>query len=215
MNKSKRSGAPASKMKKYIFHEQMDFLRKVFDSRETEDTFLSENSSQESAETETQDSTPTSSKETQASKKKRSNETRKPDEFEAKLLAMVEAPNRHMASMQGLLPTLDTFTDDQVLEFQTRTLTLIQSIKHAPRIGPYSAPPQFAEQHQSPQTIGWGYSSTPQQFVQHHSLITAPQFPQEFYQSHYHRRTSVTSPITQMSDATTSSLTPTSFQNTE
>ncbi|XP_039277926.1 uncharacterized protein LOC111050686 [Nilaparvata lugens] len=74
------------------------------------------------------------SNETQAYKTKRPSETYKPVEFEAKSPKKVQIQNRHMAFMQGLLPTLNSFTDDEVLDFQAGALALIQNIKRARRI---------------------------------------------------------------------------------
>lgn len=57
--------------------------------------------------------------------------TSKPDEFEERLLSAVEVPNRHICFFQGLIPSLETFDDDEVVEFQIGVLGLIKQIKQA------------------------------------------------------------------------------------
>ncbi|KAK9719504.1 hypothetical protein QE152_g22655 [Popillia japonica] len=66
------------------------------------------------------------------------------DDFEKKLLQLIETPNRHIAFIQGLLPTLETFTDDEVVEFQAGALHLIKTIKSARNIPPHASVPLSA-----------------------------------------------------------------------
>ncbi|XP_022192712.2 uncharacterized protein LOC111050672 [Nilaparvata lugens] len=210
LKRLRKLGVPEKKMKKYNYHKEMEFMRKVFEnSGETEDTNKSEDSSEDCVEIKTQDplhcDLPTTSHKTRAFKTRIPNvkhkhnefpnvnhkpaefpnenhtpgefpnvnhkpaefpnvnhtpgefpnenhtpgefpnvnhkpgefpnENHTPVRFEVRMPETVEeVPNRHMAFMQGLVPTLDNFTDDEVLDFQAGALALIQNIKRARRI---------------------------------------------------------------------------------
>ncbi|KAK9732129.1 hypothetical protein QE152_g12985 [Popillia japonica] len=181
----------------------MDFLRKVFESRATEDSLVSENSDSESclgsegraaAEDQQQFTTgarslnveSNSTQEADAHPRKKKGKKATPrgqsDDFEKKLLQLIETPNRHIAFIQGLLPTLETFTDDEVVEFQAGALHLIKTIKSARNIRPHASVPLSANLKQTNQPFVWqpfvwGQPSIPAQHSRYHSHMMPTIYP--------------------------------------
>ncbi|XP_045481857.1 uncharacterized protein LOC123685997 [Harmonia axyridis] len=184
--KATRSGASASKTKKYIYHDQIDLLRKIFDTRATEDSMASENSDQESyvesVEGEHEDQQQFSRDEgssnlesvRHSTKKKKQSSTSQPEQFELKLMEMVQNPNRHIAFIQGLLPTLENFDDDEVLEFQTGVLQLAQRIKSKRKNKASSTPDPSFHPNQTIQYYGCGEPSTSRERYYSNSMARTP-----------------------------------------
>lgn len=111
LEEAARSGAGAVTTKKYIYNEQLQFLKKVFTERETEDS-LNETEHRETGTT-TSDTTLIDSEINQdnvAEAKPRRNATtfqkpavrkRKPDPIELQMLeAIKEIPDRHMSFLK-------------------------------------------------------------------------------------------------------------------
>jgi len=71
---------------------------------------------------------------------------RKLDPVQSKILKVLneesELPNRHISFFNGIVPSLETFSDDEVPVFQQGVLSLIQNIKQNrnPRSFPREAP---------------------------------------------------------------------------
>lgn len=57
---------------------------------------------------------------------------RKPDDFETEVLNILkkEKNNRHLSFFNSLLPSLEKFNDQQVLQFQSRVLQTITEIQY-------------------------------------------------------------------------------------
>ena len=91
------------------------------------------------------------------------------------MLQIVETPNRHVAFMQGLAPTLETFSDDKVLEFQAGALNLIQKIKAKRNPPVYSSGPPLTHRNQPSQSYGWGHIKAKKQ------LANLRVFPSPFF----------------------------------
>lgn len=134
-----RSGAPANnRLKKYVYHDQLLFLKKVAVPNETEDSL------DDSATASEVDPT------VKAAKKKK-NESNEPGTlsgpkrkgkqmsvFEERMIRALEAPptptqqgfqDRHMAFFAGIVPSIQNFTEDQICDFQIGVLNLIKSLK--------------------------------------------------------------------------------------
>jgi hypothetical protein len=121
--------------------EQLKFLSKVTCERETEDSIDTDKSPEENSEVpnayhepsgeETNDQeAPTFKKPSpRMGTKKRRN--REPDQIEMRMLAALEheKPNRHLSFFKGVIPSLEKFDDDEVIQFQMGVLQLINNIK--------------------------------------------------------------------------------------
>jgi hypothetical protein len=58
---------------------------------------------------------------------------RKPDEFELRIMKAVEEgnqSNRHLSFFKGIIPSLQSFNEEETLEFQVGVIQLIANIKH-------------------------------------------------------------------------------------
>lgn len=55
---------------------------------------------------------------------------RKADPIELELMSVIkEKPDRHLSFFRGIIPSLNTFNEDEILEFQMNVLQTIKSIK--------------------------------------------------------------------------------------
>ncbi|CAH1994265.1 unnamed protein product [Acanthoscelides obtectus] len=139
---SKKSGAAASKLRKYLYHEQLNFLEQGLYHRSTDASMAYEHSDEAESQQQTEElqsaedqgtATPDATKQTsqtptakipsvkttsvQQSTRKRK---RTLDEFELRMLKSVEAgdqEDRHMQFFKGILPSVQKFTDNQVVDF--------------------------------------------------------------------------------------------------
>jgi len=58
---------------------------------------------------------------------------RNPDEFELRIMKALEEgnqPNRHLSFFKGIIPSLQSFNEEETLGFQMGVLQLIGNIKH-------------------------------------------------------------------------------------
>ncbi|XP_072395223.1 uncharacterized protein [Diabrotica undecimpunctata] len=125
-----RSGAGAVTHKKYIYNEQLQFLKKVFEERQTENsltnTGLSEVSKATTSDTSFTDSnickenttanvtTPHAYKFSKTPTGKK----RKADPVELQMIeALKEKHDRHMSFFAGIIPSLQSFNEFEILEF--------------------------------------------------------------------------------------------------
>ncbi|XP_072943685.1 uncharacterized protein [Epargyreus clarus] len=129
-----KSGAGASKVKKYVFNDQLQFLNKVFKERPTTDSLTQETEDPQTMEGNTPE---IDKKKEQLEKIKKPNKElgsrkrhAKMDPIELKMLKkMEEEPDRHLCFFKGIIPSLNTFTDDEVIQFQLGVMELITKIK--------------------------------------------------------------------------------------
>ncbi|XP_068082562.1 uncharacterized protein [Anabrus simplex] len=132
-----RSGSGAFKIKKYVYNDQLQFLKKLTEGRHTEDS-LADNTQMG-----VNDFTERSQELKVPNKEKGSRKRRKPDELEIKMLQALESsgqPNRHLSFFNGIIPSLQTFDDDEIIKFQIGVLQLIENIKRVKRQGFYQSP---------------------------------------------------------------------------
>ena len=128
----KKSGSGASSVKKYVYNDQLQFLSKVIQERHTEDSFS------DNTQIETTNSTE-SSADFKVNKEVGSRKRRKNDDVELKILRILESsnqpsqPNRHMSFFNGIIPSLETFDDDDIIQFQIGVLQLIENVKRKKR----------------------------------------------------------------------------------
>ncbi|XP_024080747.1 uncharacterized protein LOC112126254 [Cimex lectularius] len=130
LKESKKSGAGARTFKNYVYAEQMQFLNKLFQTREVVDSL---DGGTENNEDENVDALPGATVPPKENPKPRENKRRRqPDEVEMKIIKALEEPSLspHILFFQGLLPHLNKFDDSEVLEFQMGVLEVISKIKN-------------------------------------------------------------------------------------
>lgn len=169
MKDSKRSGTDAKKPKKYVYNDQLQFLNKLYEVRETVDSLNDETrhgTENNSEHIEVEANASFTIDET-INKRTRNRKHRKPDEVELKILKALEPEkqNSKMSFFQSLLPHLDRFDENELLQFQMGVLQVIANINEKKKMVP-QVPPPF------PQSIPTHSHS--QQFA----FQLAPSFPQ-------------------------------------
>jgi hypothetical protein len=133
-----KSGAGSSKARKYVYSDQLTFLSKLIDERQTADSFSVDNMEESQVTTAEQNrdymnnffqETPSRKPRTQQCGKRKPNS----DKFELRIMKTVEEenqPNRHLSFFKGIIPSLENFNEEGTLEFQMGVLQLIGNIKH-------------------------------------------------------------------------------------
>ncbi|XP_046673246.1 uncharacterized protein LOC124362627 [Homalodisca vitripennis] len=131
---SKRSGAGASKIKKYIYHDQLQFLKKIAHQHDTESSInVPEGNNSVSPTEDIIDNTgtriPAQPNKPKVTRKRKRNE----DEFELKMMKILEQPydeeETYFGFFRSMVPTLKTFTTDQFVEFQLGVLGVLKNVK--------------------------------------------------------------------------------------
>ncbi|XP_050314909.1 uncharacterized protein LOC126749250 [Anthonomus grandis grandis] len=132
---SKKSGVGASKLRKYIYHEALQFLEKVRVHAET-----TSNIQGEGQQDDTVDESGVDSQNTQQTTITVSNTVNKPsnvvpkkkkkmDDFELRMLKVVETSqqdgDRHLSFFKGIIPSISKFSEPQIVEFQLGVLQLV------------------------------------------------------------------------------------------
>lgn len=151
----KRSGASTSKVRKYIYCEQLKFLEKVPVHRPTISNLDTSTDNGHPGSSESQELTPavqpgadhvTRNQRLQA---KNSTPVRKRkrglDEFEMQILKAVqpeEPEDRNMSFFKGILPSLQDFNETQTIDFQITVLQLIKNIQNGQPMWPLQPQPQ-------------------------------------------------------------------------
>ncbi|XP_049799554.1 uncharacterized protein LOC126234856 [Schistocerca nitens] len=151
---AKKSGSAAKKMKKYVYSDQLQFLKKLYDARETEDSFQSERTARLEEDIETQgsventenvsgpfDTAPT--QQTSKSECHTNRKHRKPDAIEMKILRALEEdkPCSKMSFLLSLKPHLEKFDEQDYLQFQMGVLKVIENIYERRNILTAQPPP--------------------------------------------------------------------------
>lgn len=52
------------------------------------------------------------------------------------LSELEKKPNRHLSFFEGIIPSLETFSDDKILQFQSRVIEVMMDIKQQRQAGP-------------------------------------------------------------------------------
>ncbi|XP_071054321.1 uncharacterized protein [Onthophagus taurus] len=124
----KKSGSAAPNVKKYVYNDQMQSLKKVYELRETVDS-LGNTPNSEDGLADNNELQPASDvnegvvRHNQATNKEKMAERfgnrkrRNPDEIELKMLKALEPekPNSHMSFFEGVIPHLKKYDDSEVL----------------------------------------------------------------------------------------------------
>ncbi|XP_074038602.1 uncharacterized protein [Leptinotarsa decemlineata] len=145
MKDSKRSGTDAKKPKKYVYNDQLQFLNKLYEVRETVDSLNDETrhgTENNSEHIEVEANASFTIDET-INKRTRNRKHRKPEEVELKILKALEPEkqNSKMSFFQSLLPHLDRFDENELLQFQMGVLQVIANINEKKKMVPQVPPP--------------------------------------------------------------------------
>ncbi|XP_055623087.1 uncharacterized protein LOC129766540 [Toxorhynchites rutilus septentrionalis] len=135
---SKSSGSGALQYKKYIYSDQLQFLCKVCDERDTVDSMgpIQTQDGEEAESMNVQDFTENSSASASSETKKKKTKGKPLDEFEVRILKAVEGekPCGKMAFLQSLMHHLKKFNDEDFLQFQLGSLKLIENINEKRKV---------------------------------------------------------------------------------
>lgn len=151
-------------MKKYVFIDQMQFLNKTYESRDTADSLENTIYDQdELVEDEQLQTFPegkgedTQDRNAEIIPKRR----RKPDKIELKMLKALELekPNSHMSLFQSLMPHLTKFDNNDVLQFQMGVLQLITIHNNSLFLHILETIDLYHRSFQPPQSTGQYYES--------------------------------------------------------
>lgn len=120
---------PNYKHRKYVFYDEMMFLKKIFSSSESE-----EGSSYE-FNNETLSESRSNMDHSLTTKRKRGSvddDVNHNDQFEERVIRILEEhqnTNRHHAFFRSILPSIQKMNEDEILEFQFGVLNLIKTMK--------------------------------------------------------------------------------------
>jgi hypothetical protein len=134
MKECKKSGSGTSKSQKYIYNDQLQFLSKLTEGRQTEDSLTDNSETGKSDSLDSSEDFKVPNKETVSRKKRKCND------LELKMLKILEsstAPTRHLSFFNGIVPSLETFDDDDVIQFQIGILQLRENIKRKKKEGSF------------------------------------------------------------------------------
>ncbi|CAH2006365.1 unnamed protein product [Acanthoscelides obtectus] len=141
INEEKKSGAGAKKIRKYLFYEELRFLQKIADHRVTFSN-ISENDDQSNTEAlNAQTDAAIAIAETQnlprAEKnictKKKSKSKVGSNDLDEKMRKVIDASleqnqTRMMSFFRGIAPTVETFSDEDIVTFQYEVMKIIKNI---------------------------------------------------------------------------------------
>ncbi|CAK1580922.1 unnamed protein product [Parnassius mnemosyne] len=132
----KKSGAGTTTIRKYVYFDQLQFLNKIFCERPTESSLPTDRVEKLSRGNNVEDSTESncSSQFKSPPPPQQQLGSRKPkiDEIDKKLLHILEKPeDRHLCFFKGIIPSLSSFNEDEIIKFQMGILQLITTIKQS------------------------------------------------------------------------------------
>lgn len=144
----KRSGNGAKTAKPYVYSKQLSFLQKIIQPNERVNSLITENkeSKKQVNNSETKERSEMQTIETNDTETMNPIHKRIPrrrsiandvNPVNAKMIKFMHSyinkepavTNRHLSFFNGILPTLDMFDDNEVLEFQMGVLQLMKTIK--------------------------------------------------------------------------------------
>ena len=143
---AKASGSQAPKVRKYIFNDELQFLRKIYEERETEESYNNEDNNIEELggpPSPPEVTTVEGKAEAVVSKAKGlKRQHKKMDDVDFKILEALkrdsEKPSDKLTFFKSLLPHVDKFDDNQWLQCQMEFLQVISKIKN-----PYPSTPHL------------------------------------------------------------------------
>ncbi|KDR07103.1 hypothetical protein L798_03477 [Zootermopsis nevadensis] len=136
-----RLGAGKPTTKTHDYNALLPFLRKVFLERKTEDTRSADIGQPEAANERTPQNTHENEVTQAIAKDFKTPVTRKRklDNVELEMIqALKDQADRHLSFFRGIIPSLNTFDDDEILEFQMLVLQKITSMKQRKKMVSYN-----------------------------------------------------------------------------
>lgn len=143
----KMSGSGAKTAKPYVYHKQLSFLKKTAQTNKTVSSISESETTAETIEEDCADEDASSMHSSDSLNKQplqlnkplpKRPSTSKLSPVDAKMIKFMDSfpsqavtINRHISFFNGLIPTLDKFDEDQVIEFQLGVLKLIKGIKNS------------------------------------------------------------------------------------
>lgn len=135
-----KSGSARQPLKSYIYGAQLAFLKKITERRPTDDSITHDTQEAQAPEDsedydETCTNTASGTGETPAEdvrtfRKPATKKKREPDPLEQQLISAIkQRPDRHVSFFHGIIPTLERFDDDEIVEFQLKMLETVSDIK--------------------------------------------------------------------------------------
>lgn len=186
---SKKSGAGASKIKKYIYHDQLQFLKKIAHHHDTESSINVPKGNNPVSRTEEIIDDPGTCIPAQQNKPKVTRKRkRNEDEFELKMMKVLENPyneeETYFGFFRSMVPTLKTFTSDQFVEFQLGVLGVLKNVKAQGQGQGTSQVPttQYQQVHYS-----YPGSQPPNMYYPQQQPQFPPQFSNQTYTNPYSR----------------------------
>ncbi|KAG8260565.1 hypothetical protein J6590_094135 [Homalodisca vitripennis] len=141
-----KSGASAHNIRKYIYADQMQFLNKLYQSREVAESLeVRTDNNEDKAENNLPEAQLLPKKPT-LSKPRENKRRRQPDEVELKMIKALEEQSPRISFIQGFVPHLHKFDDSEILEFQMGDLEVINIINNKRK---HTAQPQLLPQQKS------------------------------------------------------------------
>uniref|UniRef100_A0A0P4W354 MADF domain-containing protein n=1 Tax=Scylla olivacea TaxID=85551 RepID=A0A0P4W354_SCYOL len=125
-----KSGSGAVKTHRYIFAEQLSFLRNVGENRETTDTFVPTHETEDGAEDACQNLSATQQNPSAKSKKKKSNLLEKLIKF---MDGYEEKEDDDKDFFMSMLPSVRTLNSEQKIEFRMEVLAALKNIRSGHR----------------------------------------------------------------------------------
>lgn len=141
---SMKSGNARQPKKSYIYGEQLQFLKKTVLPNDTDDSFPDSgkcaqmqevfgDSDNENGQVSNNNSNiaegVASGSASFKTPEQRKRNKRKADPVELELLGVIKKNDRHTSFFAGIIPSLETFDDDDVVEFQLKVLQTVSDIK--------------------------------------------------------------------------------------
>lgn len=153
MKECKASGSKATKKRKYIFTNEMQFLKKVYTGREVTDSHDNEECVIEDGKDNDKDKI-----DPPAASEKRAPTTRKHkkmDEVDIKIIQALNTPkeksNSSMLFFESLLPMIENFNRDEHIQLQIGVLNVISNIaKNQTQVSPHKGQPTPVVQQPAP-----------------------------------------------------------------
>lgn len=216
MKDGKASGSQATKKRKYIFSNELQFLKKIYTGREVTESHspeVEEEGATEEESTEKRPNTP----EVTINEKSKTRKHKKMDEVDLKIIKALEStketPDSNMSFFQSLMPHIANFNNSEILQFKMGVLQVISNIKNQQTLVPPNQgfPTPFFQQSMpyNPHSFHTNFPTQPQQPVfnpqshtsfhpQQHSVLSNPSADQTKFTAYQAQAPNIpTTPLTQ------------------
>lgn len=127
-----KSGSADIITKQYVYADQLKFLHKIFSPRSTGDNLSIKNEDSETTPSGSDNKNKNAQVKISHVKQHVGFRKRKHDDIELNMINPLEQPeDRHLSFFKGIIPTINTLSEDEVLTFQMGVLQLLNNIKQS------------------------------------------------------------------------------------